>query len=124
LELAPLKGVEIGRGGTRETPFLIALVTTLKEVGAVAKVAKAKTAGDAVVWLAYPKGSSKNYKCDFDRDNRWAALGEAGFEPVRMNAIDEDWSAIRFRRVDFIRAMTRDPKSRLSKKGKARAKKG
>jgi len=122
VELAALKGVEIRRDGSRETPFLIAFVTTLKEVGTAAKVAKAKTAGDAVVWLAYPKGSSKNYKCDFNRDTGWSALGDAGFEPVRMIAIDEDWSAIRFRRVDFIKTVTRDRKSRLSAKGKARQK--
>jgi hypothetical protein len=73
--------------------------------------------------MAYPKGTSKNYKCDFNRDTGWAALGASGFEPVRMIAIDEDWSAIRFRRVEFIKTMTRDPNSRLSEKGKARSKK-
>jgi hypothetical protein len=122
-ELAALKSVEIRRDGSRETPFLIAFVTTLKDVGAAAKVAKTKTSGDAVVWMAYPKGTSKNYKCDFNRDTGWAALGYAGFEPVRMVAIDEDWSAIRFRRAEFIKTMTPDPKSMLSEKGKARSKK-
>ena len=34
-------------------------------------------------------------------------MGEAGFEPVRMVAIDEDWSALRFRRAEFIKNMTR-----------------
>ncbi len=34
-------------------------------------------------------------------------LGAAGFEPVRMVAIDEDWSALRFRRVEHIKKMTR-----------------
>jgi len=28
----------------------------------------------------------------------WNMLGHEGFEPVRMVAIDEDWSAKRFRR--------------------------
>lgn len=98
-------------------------MTTLKDVAAAAKVARSKTSGDAVVWMAYPKGTSKNYKYDFNRDTGWAAFGGAGFEPVRMVAIDEDRSAIRFRRVDFIKTITRDPKSRLSEKGKARSKK-
>jgi hypothetical protein len=26
---------------------------------------------DAIVWFCYPKGSSKLYKCDFNRDNGW-----------------------------------------------------
>ncbi len=71
-----------------------------------ARVAKA-TSGDAVVWVAYPKGTSKRYQCEFNRDTGWAKLGELGFEPVRQVAIDADWSALRFRRVEFIKKMTR-----------------
>jgi hypothetical protein len=38
-------------------------------------------------------------------------------------AVDEDWSAIRFRRVAYIKKMTRNPKHALSKKGKAKTEK-
>jgi len=31
-----------------------------------------------------------------------------------MVAIDEDWSALRFRRVEFIKTMTRDKSHRLT----------
>jgi len=31
-------------------------------------------------------------------------LKALGFETVRAVAIDEDWSALRFRRVEFIKA--------------------
>jgi len=34
-------------------------------------------------------------------------LGKSGFEPVRMVAIDEDWSALRFRKPENIKKMTR-----------------
>jgi hypothetical protein len=47
-------------------------------------------------------------------------LGQAGFEGVRMVAIDEDWSAVRFRRVEFIKTLTRPPEYRMTAKGKAR----
>ena len=43
-------------------------------------------------------------------------MGDAGFEPVRMVAIDEDWSAVRFRRVEFIKTMNRPEDVRLTKK--------
>jgi hypothetical protein len=56
--------------------------------------------------------------CEFNRDTGWAALGAAGFEGVRMVAIDEDWSALRFRRVEFIQTMTRDKKRAMTKRGK------
>jgi hypothetical protein len=59
-----------------------------------------------VVWFAYPKQSSKKYVSEIDRDHGWAKLGAAGFEPVRMVAIDEDWSAVRFRRVDYIKTLS------------------
>jgi hypothetical protein len=59
--------------------------------------------------------------CDFNRDTGWAALGAAGFEPVRMVAIDEDWSAVRFRRADFINTLTRDKVHTLSALGRKRA---
>jgi hypothetical protein len=41
-------------------------------------------------------------------------LGREGFEPVRMVAIDEDWSAKRYRRAGFIKNMTRPEKYRLT----------
>ncbi len=103
------------------TDFLLGFGTKLSEVEAFAKVAAEKTAGDAIVWFAYPKGSSKNYKCEFNRDNGWAKLGEAGFEPVRQVAIDADWSALRFRRAEFIKKMTRSTLKPISKAGKEKA---
>jgi hypothetical protein len=35
-----------------------------------------------------------------------------------MVAIDEDWSALRFRRVEYIKTMARNPKGTISKAGK------
>lgn len=87
--------------------FLLAFCTKQAEVDALAGVCAEQTVGDAVVWVAYPKGSSKRYRCEFNRDNGWAALGAQGFEPVRQVAIDEDWSALRFRRVGYIKNFTR-----------------
>jgi hypothetical protein len=37
-----------------------------------------------------------------------------------MVAIDEDWSAVRFRRVEFIKTLTRGTEHRMSAQGKAR----
>ena len=80
----------------------------------------AKAEGDATLWIAYPKKSSKRYRADFDRDRGWDVLGAAGFEPVRQVAIDEDWSALRFRRVAHVKKLTRSKDMALSEEGKAR----
>lgn len=79
-----------------------------------------KVVGDAIIWLAYPKKSSKKYSSDIDRDHGWSLLGEYGYEPVRQVAINEDLSALRFRKVDFIKKFVRDEEMILSKEGKAR----
>lgn len=122
-ELSTLRAVSIRRGSSwlRGASFVLAFVTKQTEVDSLAKALTKTTAADAVVWFAYPKGSSKRYRCEFNRDTGWQALGAAGFEPVRMVAIDADWSAARFRRAEHIKRMTRDPARALSKVGKARA---
>jgi hypothetical protein len=105
-ELAQLDGIQIRRklGDTKEIKFSLAFVTKQAEVDALAAKIAAKAKGDAAVWFAYPKGSSKKYKCDFNRDTGWALLKEAGFDTVRSIAIDEDWTGLRFRRTEFIKA--------------------
>lgn len=90
-----------------DTGFFLALATTLAEVEAHARAAAGLGGDDPVVWVAYPKGTSKRHRCEFNRDTGWSAMGEAGFEPVRQVAIDDDWSALRFRRVKNIKTMTR-----------------
>jgi hypothetical protein len=114
-ELAALKGVEIVRDlkKAKQVTFSLAFVTTQERVDALAPGIARKAEGDTVVWFAYPKGSSKKYKSQINRDNGWNVLGQEGFEPVRMVAIDEDWSAVRFRRATFIKNMTRGKEHRL-----------
>lgn len=62
---------------------------------------------DAVLWYCYPKGTSKRYESTINRDKGWDALGKRELEPVRQVAIDEDWSALRFRKTAFIKTMKR-----------------
>lgn len=121
VELSALTEVAIHREVplTAAPGFLLAFVRTAAEVEAVAGILP-KMAGDAVVWLAYPKASSKRYRCEFNRDTGWAAVGAAGFEGVRQIAVDEDWSALRFRRVEYIKTLTRDVSRASSAAGKAR----
>ena len=102
-ELKKLSGVAVRtKVSDRPISFALAFVTRQPEVDAMAKSLTRAAEGDAIIWFAYPKGSSKRYRSEINRDNGWKALGAAGFEGVRMVAIDEDWSAVRFRRVEFI----------------------
>ncbi len=47
-------------------------------------------------------------------------MAERNYEPVTMIAIDEDWSALRFRQIENIKTMSR--KFAISNKGKERIK--
>lgn len=93
--------------GAKQVNFILAFVKTQRQIDGMATKVLQLLADDVVLWFAYPKGTSKKYTCDFNRDTGWNAFGAAGFEPVRMVAIDEDWSALRLRRVEHIKTMTR-----------------
>jgi hypothetical protein len=50
---------------------------------------------DVIAYLAYPKGGQLG--TDLTRDNIWVMLRGQGIHPVRQIAIDDVWSALRFR---------------------------
>jgi len=87
--------------------FFLGFVTRQSEVDALSAQVTDRAKGDACLWFAYPKGTSKKLRCDFNRDTGWAVLKNAGFDTVRAIAIDEDWTALRFRRVEFIKVRTK-----------------
>jgi hypothetical protein len=108
-ELERLDRVRIWRdlASPEELTFALIFVTTQTKLDELSKAAAAKVRGDAVLWFAYPKQTSKRYQCEFNRDNGWDVLLKAGFDTVRQVAIDEDWSALRFRRIELVKHRTR-----------------
>jgi hypothetical protein len=104
-ELKQLKGVKIARDPVKPKAigFGLAFAMTQAQLDRASKILAGVSEGDAVIWFAYPKGTSKRYKCEFNRDSGWSVLRSSGFDSVRMVAIDEDWSALRFRRVEYVK---------------------
>lgn len=105
----------------KEIMFIVSFVQTKKDVEKIISTIEKKLITDAVVWFAYPKGTSKKYKAEINRDNGWESIGKIGFDTVRSVAIDDDWTGLRFRKNEFIKVMKRNPALALSEKGKARA---
>jgi hypothetical protein len=103
-ELAQLENVSVLRDPKRAVAVQFALTFALRqaEVDRLSRLLAAACDGDALLWFAYPKGSSKRFTCEFNRDTGWQVIRAAGFDSVRQVAIDEDWSALRFRRVEYI----------------------
>ncbi len=102
------------------TDFIIAFPTTLEEIEKFGSIANNKGTGDFIFWLCYPKGTSKEYKCNFNRDTGFNVLGDFGFEGVRQVAIDHNWSALRFRKVEYIKTITRSKTMALTEEAKSR----
>jgi hypothetical protein len=84
-------------------PFALVFVTRTSEIAALAADVIGHMDEDGMLWFAYPKGTSGRYATDISRDQGWQPLGDLGFEGVGMVAIDDDWSAFRFRHTSFIK---------------------
>lgn len=102
-----LGGAETTTTLPENVDFAMVFVRTLDEVRQHGTAVLSRAKGDAVVWFCYPKQTSKRYTCEFNRDTGWQVLADHRFEPVRQVALDEDWSALRFRNIDYIKRLTR-----------------
>jgi hypothetical protein len=98
--------------------FALFFVKSKEDIRKYSQKAADKMNDDGILWFAYPKKSSKNYKSDISRDDGWQPLGDLGYEPVRQVSIDDDWSALRFRNVKNIKKMRRRSEMALSSEGK------
>lgn len=63
-ELAALKDVVVLRDAKKAKAFhfAVAFATKQMEVDALSRALTSKAEGDALLWFAYPKGTSKKYK--------------------------------------------------------------
>jgi len=57
---------------------------------------------DCMLWIAYPKQTAK-VPTDLNRDVCWRVVGKWGVRPVAQVAVDDIWSALRFRPGEFHR---------------------
>ncbi|MCZ8514814.1 hypothetical protein O9H85_20815 [Paenibacillus filicis] len=79
-------------------PFVLTFTRNAEEVKQLTPLAGEHIAPEGLFWFAYPKGTSKKYKKpDISRDHGWEPVKELGFEGVRLIAIDDDWSCMRYR---------------------------
>ena len=107
LKALPRSRVQRRISAIKELTFVLVFVARKSELDKLSAAVIAQASGDAVFWFTYPKGTSKTLACDFNRDEGWAVLRASGFDTVRQVSIDEDWSALRFRRTEFINRRSR-----------------
>lgn len=87
------------RGAMADTPdaadVIVAFVRARADLDTVAAPAIEAARQDKLVWIAYPKAGRLG--TDLNRDVLRESLADRGVQPVRQVAIDDVWSALRFR---------------------------
>jgi hypothetical protein len=76
---------------------VIVFCTDRAQLERLHKPVEAAAKRDALAWVAYPKAGQ--LRTDLNRDRLAALLEPAGIRPVRQVAIDDVWSALRFRKA-------------------------
>jgi hypothetical protein len=74
---------------------VIVFVRTLADVNSKAGPAIDAAKEDRIAWLVYPKAGK--LETDLNRDILWRHLLKKNVQGVRQIAIDDTWSAMRFR---------------------------
>ena len=73
-------------------------VSSRKELEASLPGLKADLKNNGLIWVTYPKGTSK-VKADINRDTIAEYAKSLRLQPVAMVSVDETWSALRLRVV-------------------------
>jgi hypothetical protein len=84
--------------------LIIIFAKGIKEVEKLTPSALHNLTADGILWFCYPKKTSKRYSSDLTRDYGWKPLNDSGFFGIRVVSIDEDWSAMRFRNIKYIKS--------------------
>jgi hypothetical protein len=67
-----------------------------KELASLAPKAAAALKPDSILWLSFPKGSSK-IQTDLTRDKGWEALSGLDLKWITLVSVNENWSAFALR---------------------------
>ena len=91
------RGIDLGdvEVGTAKADAILVFVKTLAEVDAKCGPLVAAAKQDHIAWAAYPKAGQLG--TDLNRDVLWKHLLKSGIQGVRQVALDDVWSAMRFR---------------------------
>lgn len=88
-------------------PFVLIFARNQAQLEEIKPILKSTMDPSGLIWVAYPKKSSKRHKSDLSRDDFWDALKDLALEPVRQIALDEDWSALRFKLGSEVKRKSR-----------------
>jgi hypothetical protein len=76
--------------------FVHLFVSNRAELATLGPAAFAAVKPMAIFWISYPKQGG-SVESDITRDRGWDLVSDAGFETVSQVAVNDTWSALRFR---------------------------
>jgi hypothetical protein len=88
---------------TRDADVLHLFVTDRADLAARWPAVARAMGPDTTLWISYPK-RGPGVTTDLTRDVGWAPVRASGYDPVTQVAIDERWSAMRYRHDPALRA--------------------
>ena len=98
---AELPGIQMSQPDSHPADAVLLFARNLAEAEQLVPHGIRAVNEDGLLWVAYPKGSS-GLKTDINRDTLWRATEPTGWQPVRQVAIDQVWSAMRFRPAEKV----------------------
>jgi hypothetical protein len=102
--LTPLpEGVEIVTKPAGTYLFVQFFATRMAEIEKSIPGLLQRVAPGAVFWITYPKKTA-GIDSDLSRDILAAAMMDKGWRPVSIIALDEVWSALRFRPIADVKS--------------------
>lgn len=101
-ELLTLHNIEVFESLVQVTKvdFALVFLTTVQEVEDQMQTLLLKLKDDALLWIAYPTHSSAT---DITDSYNWKPLTSNCFEPTKSKIINENWRAIRFRKLEYAK---------------------
>ena len=83
----------------RKIDFALVFAISVKQLKCILADVMPYLQADAKLWVAYPKLTSK-IASDLSREASWEFLSDYGYEGVRAAALDNTWTALRFKHSD------------------------
>jgi hypothetical protein len=84
--------------------FMLIFVKSVKEINYYSPIALHNLTADGILWFIYPRRNSKKNSADLVANKNWKILNNLGFYGIRMVSVDNDWSAMRFRNIKYIKS--------------------
>jgi len=104
-------GAVIAKGEEADLDFIQVFARNRAELESLLPGALARLKPDGLFWVCYPKLTAEEAS-DLSREVLWEVASKLGIRPVAQIAIDQVWSAMRFRPAGKIKSAGPGPAAR------------